>query len=375
MPSVLRVGQAISDIALATRGIVAGSGTATSEMRLTMIDIVDSALKVYPTIVPTLFVDDLSGEKDGDDDEAIYGELAGFTRMVSIRIASDGMEVNRIKSLVSASHPSLAAKITVALGENAFTVHQRVKSLGVGLAAGTKRNTIVQNKRTKQFRKRLPRYRLLKRAKVDTARLVRTGGIAAMTHGNHAMGVSPSALMRQRRAASSAVATGEGTGGQELEMTMIVADASLKGRADPAFPAHTEVVQHWAQAVWNGWVPRFLLQKSLEHARHRIVESKNKWSVVYGPAAALICTLERVGWQVLITTELVSHEGRRIDLLLDPPIVVARLMDDAVRAWRWRILAAAHSTLPEAGANIAPVLKLLSVKNKEADWDPSLQVP
>ena len=45
-------------------------------MRLVMIDIVDSALRVYPTIKPTLFVDDLSGEKEGDNDEIVH-ELCG----------------------------------------------------------------------------------------------------------------------------------------------------------------------------------------------------------------------------------------------------------------------------------------------------------
>ena len=45
LPRVVRVGEALSDLAWATRGIVAGSGTATTEMRLAMISIVDNALK------------------------------------------------------------------------------------------------------------------------------------------------------------------------------------------------------------------------------------------------------------------------------------------------------------------------------------------
>ena len=52
MPRVIRVGEAISDMVWAVRSIVAGSGGAASEMRLFMIDIVDQALLVYPTITP-----------------------------------------------------------------------------------------------------------------------------------------------------------------------------------------------------------------------------------------------------------------------------------------------------------------------------------
>ena len=61
------MGAAFSDIIFAVRGIVAGSGLATTEMRLVMVDIVDAALTVHPDVEPTLFVDDLSVETDGDD--------------------------------------------------------------------------------------------------------------------------------------------------------------------------------------------------------------------------------------------------------------------------------------------------------------------
>ena len=80
MPRVVRVGTAYSDLVWATRGIVAGSGNATSEMRLVMIDIVDSVMKHHPTVIPTLFVDDLSIELTGDDDQA--GSLPSCTAML-----------------------------------------------------------------------------------------------------------------------------------------------------------------------------------------------------------------------------------------------------------------------------------------------------
>ena len=74
----------------AARGIVAGSGLATTEMRLVMVDIVDNASQIHRTITPTLFVDDLSCEQSGDDDW-IKNELGGFTRLVITRIHNDCM--------------------------------------------------------------------------------------------------------------------------------------------------------------------------------------------------------------------------------------------------------------------------------------------
>ena len=50
---------------LALRGIPAGSGFATSEVRLLMINVVDEATNLNPSAAPTLFVDALSGESAG----------------------------------------------------------------------------------------------------------------------------------------------------------------------------------------------------------------------------------------------------------------------------------------------------------------------
>ena len=110
LPRVLRVGDATSDIVFAIRGIVAGSGNATTEMRLGMISILDEAIVAHPTVEPTLFVDDVSGEKDGEAD-VIAEELGSFTWKVVQLIRADGMDVSASKSLVSASNPTLGKAI------------------------------------------------------------------------------------------------------------------------------------------------------------------------------------------------------------------------------------------------------------------------
>ena len=46
----------------------------------------------------------------------------------------------------------------------------------------------------------------VKKAKVDTARLMRTGAVEAMTHGQAVAGVANSTLLAQRRAVAAAVA-------------------------------------------------------------------------------------------------------------------------------------------------------------------------
>ncbi len=140
---------------------------------------------------------------------------------------------------------------------------------------------------------------------------------------------------------------------------MMIADVSKRGKADPAFPAHVDVVQHWAQAIWNSWLPEAALMKSLAYARDRVTKSSRPWSLVTGPAAALLCTLKRVGWKVLSASSLATDVGRTLDLHVDPPIVVARCMEAAVRRWRWSNLAELHPSLRQSGCTFDPVLKLL----------------
>ena len=72
----------------------------------------------------------------------------------------------------------------------------RTKSLGVGLAAGTRRNATVVNKRLKEYKKRQPRFRMLKQAGVNTNRVNRTCGTAALVWGQEAMGVPPATLVQ-----------------------------------------------------------------------------------------------------------------------------------------------------------------------------------
>ena len=92
-----------------------------------------------------------------------------------------------------------------------------------------------------------------------------------------------------------------------------------------------DVAHHWAQAIWNQWLPPDTLQRSIDHARPRLANTTRPWSIVYGPAAALICTLERIGWEVVSATELNSDQGKYYDLTVDPPIVTKRAVEAAVR--------------------------------------------
>jgi hypothetical protein len=75
MSRVVRVKKVVSGLSWAYRGMTAGSGFATTEMRVVMINLVEKALLAHPSVSPTVFVDDLAADSAGPD-EWIKAECA-----------------------------------------------------------------------------------------------------------------------------------------------------------------------------------------------------------------------------------------------------------------------------------------------------------
>ena len=82
---VVRIGGVVSHTVTAWRGITAGSGFATTEMRIVMIRVIDAATMLYPRVTPTLFVDDLAAEMTGQSSHVVdqLGGSLSTSRLVS----------------------------------------------------------------------------------------------------------------------------------------------------------------------------------------------------------------------------------------------------------------------------------------------------
>ena len=86
---VVRINQVGSKTILADRGIAAGSGFATTEMRLVFIRILDKALLQHPSVNSTLFVDDLAADIIAPE-KHVVAELGGFIEIVADFIHKTG---------------------------------------------------------------------------------------------------------------------------------------------------------------------------------------------------------------------------------------------------------------------------------------------
>ena len=179
---VIRAEGVVSEYFKANRGITAGSGLATAEMRVVMLRIVEQASRLAPEVVPTLFVDELSAEISGGR-KFVHQKLVSFTQAACLAIERDGMEVSRTKSICTASEVKHGKEIVDELKVFDIKFQQHVISLGAALGAGTRRNMSNSNARLRKFRKRVVRSRKLRRARIDTARLMRTGAVKALSYG------------------------------------------------------------------------------------------------------------------------------------------------------------------------------------------------
>ncbi len=370
LPRAVAIGGVYSSLLVAERGITAGSGLATTELRVLLLRLLRRIAKKYPSVKLSAYVDDVSTEAVG---------TAASVKHLMVAVGNDlcsglcdlRLQLSTTKCQVVASSAAIGADIATGLAAYGVRYVERAKSLGVGIAAGVRRNATVQKQRLRSFRARMARFGALLRSGLSAARIVRSGGSASFTYGDGITGVAPSTLRDRRRMVAAAVSTK--TRGKDLNMVLILADDHEGQRLDPAFAAHALPLGQWAEAVWLQWVPLGLMQSGISRARAAVTAAMRPWSVVRGPAAAVIATAARIGWHVQDATTFVTDQGRVLNLTLDPPIVVKREVDDAVRRWRWRQVTAAAPHLAAhgddtEGACIAPIRLLLRVASRTRAW-------
>ena len=371
-PRHIRMNGAFSAPILPRRSLAAGGGLATSEMRLALISIVDRALNVAPQACPTLYVDDLSVEVVGGDN-FVLDQLVNFTKSCCSDIIDSQQAVSDTKSYCTASTPKLGAAIQEALAEFGIKYKARVISLGAAMGAGRRRNATALSARLKAMQRRVPRFRKLARNRVSTARLLRTGGTSALSYGQAITGVSPTTLLAQRRVAATIAAPHSGSNGQDLDMALMLADGSRKGRADPAFEAHLLPIVSWAKAVWHTWLPHNILQHTVEAMQVKLTGATSLWQHVRGPTAATLASAWRIGWKMHNFSSITTDLGKNLDLKLDPPVVVQREVVRAVRRWREAAVFRRHTHLGDPdkahGLFSAPLWKALNgPAGKDVNW-------
>ena len=369
LPRTVSVENAFSELLVAQSGITAGSGFATTELRVLLYRLLKRIEENHPHVRLVDYVDDVSAEAVGEA-SVVRERLHAAGLDLCLGLQALGLRLSESKCKVMASSDCVAADVAHKLRMFGFKAAKRARSLGVGLGAGVRRNTQVQASRFKAFKRRLGKFVALLRSGVNVARILRTGGTAALRFGDFVIGVAPSVLRDRRRVVAAAAMPA--TRGRDVNMSLILSDDSDNQRLDPAYSASTDPIGHWAEAIWHEWIPRGILVKSFAKARRDVLQAKRPWSVVRGPAAAMYASALRIGWQTPDGITFTTDEGEEIDITLDPPIAVRRLVERSVRNWRWREVAFGAPHLQSDGhsgeAAVDPLRKLLAPSAKRIGW-------
>ena len=324
------VGGRYSRCIVATRGITAGSGFATSELRVLLIDLVEVAARWWRSAEIWLYVDDLTIAVRGPRSRsaAQLAAIVDFIVRYFERVLK--LEVSMAKSAVVAIDGDTVRAVARGLVQKTIKSVRATKLLGAAYAGGRKRYVGVLSKRLHDFRLRLKRLREFKRSGGNAAVYCRTAGLPAILYGADVTGVANTRLSEIR--ACIARAASPGAYGRCPELTLLTFDVA--GQAiDPAFEANALPIVRWAAAAWERWVAVEDLQIAADAVWPSGAEPPS-WRSVAGPAAATAATLHRLGWTWASAVQFVDDLGEAWNSLRESPAAIRDAVYRSVRRWR-----------------------------------------
>ena len=338
----------------ASRGITAGSGFATTELRLLLMEVLEETHGAWGTSVRlTLYVDDLTISVRGAARFVKRRLAQAVDQVVNVFQERLALQVSVTKSAVVASSLKLAKAVARKAKSNILKVKRSAKLLGTGCGGGARRSTKVIKSRLHKVRAYSGRMWALRRHGANTQLMTRMAGTAAVTYGTDTQGVSNS-LLQQQVSTIARMAAAEG-GGKNPYKTLYALDGAA-GTLDPTFAADALPLLHWATAVWEDWVPGAAMDSAYGQAKLKMTKGKTSWNKVAGPAAALWVTLVRAGWKWNSTTTFTDDEGEEWDARLDPPGTLAAAMNRTTRRRRFLQITSMHQGMlparPDVGVGV-----------------------
>ena len=247
-PRVFSINGICSRTVNASRGITAGSGTATAELRMLMLDLLQLLTEQVPSVKTDIYIDDVNLEVTLPNPAANSPKLAGKAKArMAQRVAQQmercakqiaaavdvcacffedlhKMKLSITKSCFLSSEQPIAERAATLTRCKCIQRASRGKMLGYETAAGRGRVMSGIRKRISKFRVKAGRIKKLRSAGINVKTIARATGMPAMAYGLDALGASNSTLTTMRRAV--AFATTPSTAGGNLDCTLMAMDGA-----------------------------------------------------------------------------------------------------------------------------------------------------
>ena len=318
---------------VASRGIAAGSGFATAELKMLLHDTMGELHSRWAhELTIRLFVDDLTVAACGAPRAVVALMVKVLNFLIHQLEEVLKMQVSGTKSKVLAGRPALAQAVAMGIVTKKISVTKHAKLLGTDSAGGRRRSTVVAAQRLQDFIDLIPRFQALRRLGVNSRQMVRAAGPPAILYGCDVMGVCDSVLHTARTRIAAAVAPQ--AGGKSPDLVLYITDG-LDGTLDPAFQAHSEPTKMWATAWWEQWFTHEQLCAAFAEASIKLASRSDLWwQRAAGPVAALVASLRRIGWSMPSATEAIDDCGMSWQFGTDSPAAIVKAVQQAVRRWR-----------------------------------------
>ena len=341
---------------VATRGITAGSGFATTELRVILFDLIIEVRRRWTFAFRlTVYVDDLTLSSNGTPRQVLHTMLRALSFIVNALQERLRMQVAPKKSFSLAGRPSLSKALSGAMAKKTVAHRNATRLLGADNAAGRRRSTKTTRARIAGVKKTTKRYHVLRKMGVNTRLAAQTAATPKMTYAAEAMGVSNTGLHAMRTTAAHLVAGP--ISGKNPDLVLLAHDLD-HGSMDPAFNAHIGPVRCWALAWWQQWQPASHLQAAFTLCKNRLNRLNPKcspWQVSTGPTMGLILSLRRLGWSTDQADRSIDDLGQTWCFTLDAPAAILNAVKASVKRWRANRVATLIPSIDPTTSDVASV--------------------
>eukprot|EP00971_Amphidinium_carterae_P349642 6491121-Amphidinium_carterae.2 len=209
-----------------------------------------------------------------------------FAEMTQVQLP-----INYAKTVVLAAPTSAEKLVLPCIQRWGIKAARHSKFLGSQIIAGRRRRTPVLQKRFQAASRRLRRAKAMRKAGARMGNPIRVAVTALGVWGAGQTGVAETNIRAWRaRFFRTHLKLARGV---SPHLVPLVSKAAAF--LDPAAAHHRDIFITWQQLIRDGRVPSAELDMALGGEALRLATAKSGWSVVAGPAGALLATCVRLG--------------------------------------------------------------------------------